>query len=90
MEILIIIGIIALIFYGYFQAKKQDTILIDDAFLSQPNKNVIAGMDFGQGKDKTATAYYLNGLIMTPKQYGELHGNGKSRVKKSNRLKLRK
>jgi len=84
MEILIIIGIIALIFYGYFQAKKQDTILIDDTFavdhsikITDPYKGL-----------RDNPIVFLTG--MTPKQYGELHGNGKSRVKKSNRLKLRK
>lgn len=85
MEILIIIGIIALIFYGYFQAKKQDTILIDDSFgvdhsiikITDPYKEL-----------RENPIIFLTG--MTPKQYGEIHGNGKSRVKKSNRLKLRK
>lgn len=84
MEILIIIGIIALIFYDYFQAKKQDTILIDDTFgvdhsikITDPYKCL-----------RDNPIIFLTG--MTPKQYGEIHGNGKSRVKKSNRLKLRK
>lgn len=80
-----IIAFIAVLVFGYYQAKKQDTIIISEGFVRKSNTKIIVGMDFGQGKDKAETIYYLNGHIMTPKEYGIKNANGKSRIKKSDK-----
>jgi len=87
---LFLITLVALLIFGYYQAKKANTVLLDDGFISKANVTPIIGMDFGQGKDNAETIYYTNASIMTPKEYGIRYGNGKSRIKKSNRLHFKK
>lgn len=86
MELLIIIGILALVVLGYFQAKKQDTVLLDAGL--KPTEflgNEYLKLEY---PNRPAPMYFNSNL--TPKQYGEQYGNGKSRIKKSNRLHFRK
>lgn len=79
------IALISLLVYGYYRAKTGKVILLDDSLKTQDS---ICITDPYKGL-RDIPIFLTNGT-MTPKQYGYQFANGKSRVKKTNRLKFRK
>lgn len=91
---LLFVGVILII--GYFVMRKIDRKLTEeeDRILAEEydrifNEKYVYCDYVSQIDPMPRERIYLNNNILSPKEYGILNGNGKSRVKKTNRLKLK-
>lgn len=85
---LFLITLVALLIIGHYQAKKSNTVLLDEGFIPYSNTEPYLITDPYKGLKDYNPVFYKG--EMTPKEYGIRYCNGKSRVKKSNRLNFKR